>query len=103
VFTRQVVNENADFEVFAMNPDGSDVTRLTDASGADAHATWTADGQEIWFESSRSGFKDEAFIYDTSPQPYAQVFLMNRDGSNVRQLTNSKWEDSMGMYLPAAE
>ncbi len=24
---------------------------------------------------------------------------MNRDGSNVRQLTDSKWEDSMGMYV----
>ncbi len=38
-------------------------------------------------------------MYDISPQPYAQVFLMDRDGSNVRQLTDSKWEDSMGTYV----
>jgi Tol biopolymer transport system component len=97
VFTRRM--PNADFEVFTMKPDGSDVKRLTATAGADAHATWTANGRGIWFESSRSGFKDEAALYDTSPQPYAQVFLMDRDGGNVRQLTDSKWEDSMGMYV----
>ena len=97
VFTRQL--PTTDFEVFSMKPDGTDQRRLTTTAGADAHATWSEDGKEIWFESSRSGFKDEAALYDTSPQPYAQVFLMNRDGSNVRQMTDSKWEDSMGTYL----
>jgi Tol biopolymer transport system component len=97
VFTRRM--PDFDFEVFTMKPDGSDVKRLTSTHGADAHATWTADGKEIWFESSRTGFKDEAALYDTSPQPYAQVFLMDRDGGHVRQLTDSKWEDSMGTYV----
>jgi Tol biopolymer transport system component len=97
VFTRRM--PDTDFEVFTMKPDGSDAQRLTSTRGADAHATWSSDGREIWFESSRTGFKDEAALYDTSPQPYAQVFLMRRDGSNVRQLTDSKWEDSMGVYL----
>ena len=97
VFTRRM--PDFDFEVFTMKTDGSDVKRVTSSSGADAHATWSADGKEIWFESSRTGFKDEASLYDTSPQPYAQVFLMNRDGTNVRQVTDSRWEDSMGMYV----
>jgi Tol biopolymer transport system component len=97
VFTRRM--PDFDFEIFTMKPDGTDVKRLTTTRGADAHATWSADGKEIWFESTRTGFKDEAALYDTSPQPYAQIFLMNRDGSNVRQLTDSKWEDSMGMYV----
>ena len=97
VFTRRM--PDFDFEIFSMKADGSDVKRLTTTRGADAHATWSADGKEIWFESTRTGFKDEAALYDTSPQPYAQVFLMNRDGSNVRQMTDSKWEDSMGMYV----
>ena len=97
VFTRRM--PDYDFEVFTMKADGSDVKRLTTTSGADAHATWTADGKQIWFESSRTGFKDEAAMYDISPQPYAQVFLMDRNGGNVRQLTDSKWEDSMGTYV----
>jgi Tol biopolymer transport system component len=99
VITRRM--PDFDFEVFTMKPDGTDVRRLTTTVGADAHATWSRDGSEIWFESSRSGFKDEASLYDISPQPYAQVFLMKRDGSNVRQMTDSKWEDSMGTYVRA--
>ena len=97
VFTRRM--PDFDFEVFTMNVDGSDVKRITSTAGADAHATWTADGREIWFESSRTGFKDEAAMFDVSPQPYAQVFLMDRNGGKVRQLTDSKWEDSMGTYV----
>jgi Tol biopolymer transport system component len=97
VFTRRM--PDFDFEVFTMNPDGSDVKRLTTTRGADAHATWTADGRDIWFGSSRTGFKDEAALFDVSPQPYAQVFLMDRNGGNVRQLTDSKWEDSMATYV----
>ena len=99
VFTRRM--PNFDFEVFTMKPDGSDVKQLTSTAGADAHATWSADGSEIWFSSSRSGFKDEAAMFDISPQPYAQVYLMKRDGSQVRQVTDSKWEDSMGTYVRA--
>jgi Tol biopolymer transport system component len=97
VFTRRM--PDFDFEVYTMKTDGTDIKRVTNTSGADAHATWSADGKEIWFGSSRTGFKDEAALYDTSPQPYAQIFLMNRDGSNVRQVTDSKWEDSMGTYV----
>ena len=50
--------------------------------------------------SSRTGFKDEASLYDDSPQPYAQIFIMNADGSDVRQLTDSRWEDSMPVLVP---
>jgi Tol biopolymer transport system component len=97
VFTRRM--PDADFEVFTMNVDGSDVKRLTTTAGADAHATWSADGKEIFFGSSRTGFKDEAAMYDVSPQPYAQIFVMDRNGGNVRQLTDSKWEDSLGTWV----
>ena len=64
------------------------------------HTRWTPDGKRIFVTSTRSGFKDEREMYDNSPQAYAQVFIMNADGTNVRQLTNSRWEDSMPAYVP---
>jgi Tol biopolymer transport system component len=39
-------------------------------------------------------------MYDNSPQPYAQIFIMNADGTRTRQLTDSRWEDSMPIYMP---
>ena len=84
-----------------MKTDGSEVKRLTTSRGTDGHATWTSDGKRILFMSTRTGFKDEREMYDNSPQPYAQNFIMDVDGSNVRQLTDSRWEDSMPIYVPA--
>ena len=76
---------------------------MTTSRGTDGHANWTADGKSILFMSSRTGFKDEASLYDNSPQPYAQIFIMKPDGSDVRQLTDSRWEDSMPVFVPASK
>ena len=101
VFTRQKTADQ-DFDIFTMRPDGTDLKQLTFGQGTDGHATWTADGKSLFFESARTGFKDEASLYDTSPQPYAQIFVMKADGSDQRQLTDSRWEDSMPVIVPAA-
>lgn len=42
-----------------------------------------------------TGFTNESLMYDNSPQPYAQIFIMDPDGIRIRQLKESKWEDSM--------
>ena len=96
LFTRQ---KNVDFDIFTIKPDGTDLQQLTNAPGSDGHATWMPDGKRIFFSSSRAGFKDEAALYDNSPQPYAQVFIMNADGSGQHQVTDSRWEDSMAVYV----
>ena len=99
LFTRQK-SDDRDFDVFTIRPDGTNLRQLTATPGSDGHATWTADGESIFFMSSRNGFKDEAALYDFSPQPYAQIFIMNADGSDVRRLTDSRWEDSMPVFVP---
>jgi len=48
-------------------------------------------------------FWEEREMYDNSPQPYAQVFIMDADGTHVRQLTESRWEDSMPVYVPSPQ
>jgi len=99
LFTRQKASDK-DFDIFTMKPDGTDVKQLTTTPGTDGHATWTPDGKQILYMGTRSGFKDEAPMYDNSPQPYAQIFIMNADGTRTRQLTDSRWEDSMPIYMP---
>lgn len=67
--------------VFRMNADGSSQSNLTPRDPSvpapawcSRAPSWSADGQEIYFMSSRVGGVN-------------QVFVMNADGSNVRQLT----------------
>ena len=73
LFTRQKASDK-DFDIFTMKPDGTDVKQLTTWPGTDGHATWTPDGKQILHMGTRSGFKDEAPMYDNSPQPLRADF-----------------------------
>jgi Tol biopolymer transport system component len=97
-FTRRV--DAVNFDIFTIRPDGSDLQRLTTSRANDGHAVWTADGRIMW-TSGMYGFRDEAALYDNTFQPYGQIFIMNADGSGKRILTDSLWEDSMPLYVPA--
>jgi Tol biopolymer transport system component len=97
VFTRR--REDGNFDVYTIRPDGSDLYRCTDHGSSDGHAVWTADGRILW-SGSQHGFRDEAALYDQTFQQYGQIYVMNADGTRKRLLTDSKWEDSMPLYLP---
>lgn len=96
VFTHRTSYTN--FDVMTIRPDGRDLRRLTDSGANDAHATWAKDGR-ILYSSGMYGFRDECALYDQTFQPYEQIMQMNSDGSNKTLLTDSKWEDSMGLYM----
>ncbi len=63
--------------IFEANPDGSELRRLSDAPGYNAEASYTPDGKQIVFCSNRSG-----------PQNL-ELYIMDADGKNVRQLTHA--------------
>jgi dipeptidyl aminopeptidase/acylaminoacyl peptidase/uncharacterized Zn finger protein (UPF0148 family) len=70
---------NGNWEVFVMNPDGTQVRQLTDNDNDDRCGSWSPDGSRIAFASDRDG-GDE-------------IFVMNADGTEVRQLTdNDSWD-----------
>jgi Tol biopolymer transport system component len=98
VFTRK--REDGNFDVYTIRPDGSGLFRCTDHESSDGHAVWAADGRILW-SGSQHGFRDEAALYEQTFQQYGQIYVMNADGSNKRILTDSKWEDSMPLYVPA--
>jgi TolB protein len=89
------------FDLFSIRPDGTGLERLTDAPGNDGHCAWSPDANYIVFSSSRFGFRDETPLYDGSPQPYAELFVMNTDGSNQRPITDDKWEEGTPAWAPA--
>ncbi len=98
-FTRR--HEQNNFDIFTIRPDGTGLRRLTTSPANDAHGVWSADGKQLLWNSGMYGFKDEAALYDNTFQPYGAIFVMNADGSDVRQLTDSPWEDGMPRVLRA--
>jgi Tol biopolymer transport system component len=103
MFTRGVRIEGtkwSNFDIFTIRPDGTDLRRLTTSAASDGHAVWTNNGRHILWNSAMAGYRDEACHFDNTFQPYGQVFIMDADGGNKRQLTDSIWEDSTPQYVP---
>ena len=74
---RYVWDFDAHMDIFEANLDGSALKRLTDAKGYDAEGSYSADGKRIVFCSNRSGEKN------------LELYIMDADGKNARQLTNA--------------
>ncbi len=70
-----------DFEphmsIFEANPDGTELKRLTDVHGYNAEGSYSPDGKQIVFCSNRGGEEN------------LELYIMDRDGKHVRQLTHA--------------
>lgn len=76
-------------EIFEANLDGSNLKRLTNASGYDAEGSYSADASRIVFCSFRNGNGD--------------IYTMNADGTDVKQITNSPGYDGGPFFSPDAK
>jgi len=69
-------NRAGGHDIYVMNVDGSDLTRLTFDSAGDLSAKWSPDGKRIAF--SRSG----------------SLMVMDSDGNNLQQIMEAEPEDT---------
>jgi TolB protein len=81
---------NPDYNIFVMNADGTHIARLTATEAEDGWPAWSPDGRQIVFSSARddcsiSGAPDCRTTGDIGP--WADVWIMNADGSNLRRVT----------------
>jgi TolB protein len=81
-------------EVWVMNADGSDQRQLTETPSTpdqdfvwSLHPTWSTDGEQIAYASTRSGS--------------TQIWVMNADGSDQRQLTFGLGADYPDANVPS--
>ncbi|HEV2801258.1 MAG TPA: S8 family serine peptidase, partial [Pyrinomonadaceae bacterium] len=71
--------DGSDFELYTINPDGTEQTRLTFHDYSDDYwPEYSPDGTQIAFTSGRG---DDL---------YYQVYVMNADGTNVRRVTSNQ-------------
>jgi TolB protein len=84
---------DGDMEIYTMNADGSGVRRLTQRPGPDGGPFFSYDGKQIVFRGRPLDAGKELDDYRTLLKEglwrptSLELFVMNRDGSNLRQLT----------------
>jgi TolB protein len=85
---------DGDMDIYSMNGDGSDVRRLTNLPGPDGGPFFSLDGTQIVFRGNHPAPGADLDDYRTLlgealwRPTVLQVFVMDRDGGHLRQVTN---------------
>jgi Tol biopolymer transport system component len=76
-------------EIYSMNADGTDETRLTNTPGGNSEPSFSPDGRTIVFRSNRDG--------------NAEIYTMNADGTGERRITNNPAPDTKPSFSPGGQ
>ena len=79
-------NRDSNNEIYVMNADGSNQTRMTNNPAIDNGPSFSRDGSKIAFFSDRDGNQE--------------IYVMNADGSNQTRLTNNPAIDYYPSFSP---
>ncbi|MBI5474328.1 MAG: PD40 domain-containing protein [Ignavibacteriae bacterium] len=97
---------NGDLDLYTMNLDGTNIRQLTDALGYDGGAFFSWDGKRIvyraWhYSDSADAQKYRGLLSQDLVRPSRmEIFVMDADGSNKRQITNNGAANFAPFFLP---
>lgn len=79
----------AGVNIMAAAPDEKLIEPLTADAGNNGFPSYSPDGQQLVFRSGRDGHKN--------------LYIMHRDGTNIRRLTEGDWTDTMCDWSPQGD
>ena len=96
---------SGDIDLYSMKLDGTDVKQLTDETGYDGGAFFSPDGKEIVYRASRPQGDElkeyKELLKQGLVKPHQlEIYVMNADGSNKRQVTHLDAASFAPFFLP---
>lgn len=93
------------FDLFEYDLETSEYRQLTTERGYDAEGSYSPDGKLIAFASNRAAYQrelteEEQRQLELDPSVFMDIYLMNADGTDVRQLTNHHGYDGGPFFSP---
>ena len=84
-----VSDKDSNWDIWIMNPDGSELKNITKNPSLDSHPSWSPDGKNIVFYSDRDGNKN--------------IYTISTDGTNIKQLTSGSRSNHSPSWSPNGE
>jgi Tol biopolymer transport system component len=93
------------FDLYEFNPKTRTYRQLTDVRGYDAEGSWSPDGKLIAFASNRRAYQGdltelEKKQFELDPATMNDIYVMDADGNNIRQLTSTPGYDGGPFFSP---
>jgi Tol biopolymer transport system component len=94
-----------EMEIYAYGEKSGSLTRLTNARGYDAEASYSPDGQLIVLSSMRDAYNRtlsdaEKKQLEVDPSFFAEIYIMRADGSGQKRLTTVNGYDGGPFFSP---
>jgi Tol biopolymer transport system component len=93
------------FNIYEFDRRAQTYRRLTDERGYDAEGSWSPDGKLIAFASNRQAYEgelpaDDRRQFELDPAYMNDIYIMDADGKNARQLTSVPGYDGGPFFSP---
>ena len=82
-------NRDGNWDIYLMNPDGSEVVNLTQHPASDFYPVWSPTGEHLLFVSNRDG--------------PSSLYLMDADGANIRRVSDQILTRLRAAWAPDGE
>ncbi len=93
------------YDIYQADSNGNNLINLTSTDGYDAEGSYSADGSQILFASNREAYQRnlsqaEQKLFDDDASYFMDLYVMDADGTNVRQITHSPGYDGGPFFSP---